>query len=298
MPTPRVSVQAKANEPGRFQLLKCCQISDIKNPFCHFLFIQKDTKTRNVFVTLLDGTRHKNHRVDKCGRYVEIFFESQHAQQYLKKDVSERFYGKEQMDRAIISSVNQTDMHSEELEKILKTDISPIGWRIGEYIAITAMEKFFQANIYHDPNRETTSPNANLTGPDLVGTIKMKDKTVFLLGEVKTSGHAQRPPAVMHKLATELKGLDGIYEARAKTAIRWMLLHKDEYDKDAIDEALENYPHRKIVGALVRDTEPDIKDMLQAYTKLVASLSKNTFLLMVALYIPIKIDDFEKFMVA
>ena len=228
---------------------------------------------------------------------MEILFDTQYAQQYLREDVSKRFYGKEQTDHAIMSSVNETGMHSEELEKVLKADIKPKGWRIGEYIAITAMEKFFQASIYHDPNLETTSPNANLTGPDLVGTARMESKIVFLL-EVKTSGSTEQPPKVTHDLASELEELNDIYGARAKTAIRWMLLHKNEYDKDAIDEALENYQHKKIAGVLVRDTEPNIKDMLQGYTKLLASLSKSMFLLMITLYMPIKIDDFEKFMVA
>ena len=64
---------------------------------------------------------------------MEILFDVQYAQQYLREEVSARFYNKEQTDQAIMSSVNETGMRIEELKKIIKTDVRAEGWRIGEY---------------------------------------------------------------------------------------------------------------------------------------------------------------------
>ena len=121
--------------------------------------------------------------------------------------------------------------------------------------------------------------------------------TVFLLGEVKTPSSAKTSRSAMRKLLSELEELNNVYGARAKASIRWMLMHKSEYDENAIDAALKNYRRRKVTGVLVRDTTPNRNDMLQEYEKLLSNLSEGMFLLMVALYMPIKIDDFKKFMV-
>lgn len=245
----------------------------------------------------MNETRNIYDQTDSHGRCIGMQFDVRYAEQYLKADVSERFYNKRKTDGEM-SSVNETGMNTEELENILKTDTKPEGWRIGEYIAMTAMEKFFETKLYHDPNRETTSPNAILTGPDLVGTARLNGMIVFLIGEVKTSCSTKSPPRVMYDLISELKGLGNVDGERAKAAIRWMVLHKQEYDENSIDRASENYRRRKITGVLVRDTAPDRNDILNGYERLLPTLSEDMFLLMIALYMPIKIDDFNKFMVA
>lgn len=268
-----------------------CKLDIIRS----YIIIERH-KILQIYVDSLNGTRKTYEQIDSHGRYVRMQFDIKYAEQYLKEDVSERFYNKKQTD-SVVASVSETGMSTKDLENILKTDIKPKGWRVGEYIAITAMEKFFKAKLYHDPNRETTSPNAILAGPDLVGTTRLKDVTVFLIGEVKTSSSTSSPPNVMYDLISELDGLGDIYGERAKAAIKWMILHKKEYDEGAINAALENYRRRKITGVLVRDTIPNRNDMLQGYVKLLSHLSEDIFLLMVALYMPIKIDDFNRFLV-
>lgn len=245
----------------------------------------------------MNGTRHIYDHTDSHGSCVRVQFDVKYAEQYLNEDVSERFYNRKQPG-GILSSVHETGMQTEGLEHILKTDIEPEGWRIGEYIAIAAMEKFFAAKLYRYPNRETTSDDAIVTGADLVGTTRLNGVTVFLIGEVKTSSSPRSPPRVMDDLVSELEGLSDVYGKRASAAIRWMVLHKNEYDESAIDEASENYQRRKVTGVLVRDTTSNRNDLLQGYERLLSNLSEDMFLLMIALYMPIKIDNFNKFMVA
>lgn len=244
----------------------------------------------------MDETHNAYEKTDTRGRCVGMEFEDKYAVQYLKL-VSDRFYNKMQTDDEM-SSMDKTGMKTGDLEKILKSGTKPAGWRIGEYIAITALEKFFDAKIYHDPNRETTSPNAILAGPDLIGTARLKSTMVFLLGETKTSSSTRYPLPIMNNLVSELEGLSKVDGERANAAIRWLILHRKDYDENAIDEASQNYQRRKITGVLVRDTHPNRNDMLPGYDKLLPSLSEDTFLLMIALYLPIKISDFDKFMVA
>ena len=239
----------------------------------------------------MNETYNTYEQIDSNGRCVGIQFDAEYAKQYLKKDVSDRFYNK-RAPTDVLSSVHETGMDVEMLEKILMEDIEPKGWFIGEYITITAMEKFFESKIYHYPNRETTSPNASMAGADLIGTTKLKGKTVFLLGEVKTSSSTKSPLHVMYNLISELDGLSDVCGVRAKTAIRWMLLHKDEYGKSAIKEAYENYSRRKIAGVLVRDTDSNKNDIMPGYVKLLPKLPEDMFLLMVALYMPININEF------
>ena len=137
-----------------------------------------------------------------------------------------------------------------------------------------------------------------MAGADLIGTTLLENKTVFLIGEVKTSSSPKSPPGITYKLATELKELSDVEGSRVTSAVRWLMLHKNNFDESAINEAYENYQYRKITGMLVRDTSPNKKDMEKKYLKLLSSLSEDIFLLMVALYMPIKIDDFKKYMVA
>ena len=97
-------------------------------------------------------------KTDPHGSYVGMRFDLEYAKQYLRKDVSDRFYNKKQIEN-VLASVNQAQMSIEDLTNKLKSNVRLEGWRIGEYIAIVAIEKFFGVKICHDPNLETTSTN-------------------------------------------------------------------------------------------------------------------------------------------
>ena len=66
----------------------------------------------------MNETHNAYDRTDAHGRYVGIQFDIEYAERYLREDVSERFYNKEQA-YGVISSVSKTGMSTEELENML-----------------------------------------------------------------------------------------------------------------------------------------------------------------------------------
>ena len=143
---------------------------------------------------------------------------------------------------------------------------------------------------------------------NIVGFSKSNIKTVFVFGKVKTSGDTCSPPGVIcdnSGMVCQLENIKGSDEIK-NSLIRW-LAHKSNDKKD--DHPLRkdfinacktffksNKKKLKIVGVLIRDTGPNERDLESAYRRLVKDINPQIFLGLLAIYLSIKINSFEKIM--
>ncbi len=174
-------------------------------------------------------------------------------------------------------------------------------WRIGEAFAEFHLEDCHSCRFYYNELRDARNVNGNKTGADLVGFIELGEDTVFLFGEVKTSNEEKYPPQVLysrHGMIDQLKNLATNPQTK-NTIVRYLgfkvkdLESGNPFKADYL-KALQNYYIDKfsLVGVLVRDTTSNVKDIETRYKALKTSISA-TGLKMLALYIPIKMGDWN-----
>lgn len=159
-------------------------------------------------------------------------------------------------------------------------------WKVGECIAECFLEDCKQAVL---PNPHRQNPRASPAGPDLAGFSKENAQTLFLFGEVKTSKQERWPPAIMGEMASQLHDIASC-ETKRRDLIRWLLneLGSDQM-KDAPAALISYLSGRyKIVGALIRDTEPRESDISAACSKI--KKNSGVMLALYAIYLPVSVE--------
>lgn len=181
-------------------------------------------------------------------------------------------------------------------------------WRIGEAFAHVILEEHFNVRFYWNEKRDARNPNGNKTGADLVGFIEIDDNVLFLFGEVKTSSENKYPPQVMTSQdGMEEQLIDLIKNCEKRRFLIQYLSNKTRslddshpFKKD-YKKALENYYSKfsytntnfQIIGVLVRhNVNSNEKDVSKSYKK-VKSLISKAGLKLIALYLPITMEDFK-----
>ena len=233
--------------------------------------------------------------------------------EYLSSRVRGRFYDIEGT-KALIEEFR--DIPSTGFEERLLIDIfstsPPIDdWKIGEALAECYLEDFEKVRFYYPSSRDAKNPKANLQGADLVGFVDVDEETtIFLFGEVKTSGDKNSPPQVMYGrsgMIDQLRDIKNNPNLR-KSLIRWLgfkvkaLSDDDPFKKD-YQKALKVYlkegaEHKYFLfGILIRDTEPKDTDLKSRYESLKSDLSNGAQLKLVALYIPMPIKDMKDYII-
>ena len=167
-------------------------------------------------------------------------------------------------------------------------------WRVGESFAECFLEDRKGASFPHPYSRDQRNPLASPAGPDLAGYYTDGRETLFLLGEVKTTGDKSRPPGVAEDLRRQMEMLRPGRD-RAEFLIQW-LLNKEAFAGGArgmerFREALVAYAkHRlRIVGVLISDREPDQRDLDAAFARLGRGTVADERLDLVALYVPVPV---------
>lgn len=173
------------------------------------------------------------------------------------------------------------------------------------------LEDFEKIRFYYPPSRDARNPKANLQGADLVGFIDIDETTtIFLFGEVKTSGDKNSPPQVMRGesgMINELRRIKNDPSLR-EAIIRWLgfkvkdLPDDDPFKKDyrkALKIYIKDDAENKyfLLGVLVRDTTPRDTDLKSRYESLKSELTRKVRLKLIALYIPIPIEEMKKHIV-
>ncbi len=232
---------------------------------------------------------------------------------YLSSRVRARFYDIEGTE-ALIEEFR--DIPSTGFEERLLIDIfsisPPIDERkIGEALAECYLEDFEKVRFYYPSSRDSKNPKANLQGADLVGFVDVDEETtIFLFGEVKTSGDKNSPPKVMYDksgMIDQLRNIKNNSDLRNQL-VKWLGFKAKELPnkvsfKEDYRKALKVYLKKEVkhkyflFGVLVRDTEPKETDLKSRYESLKSDLSNGVQLKLVALYIPIPIEDMKDYII-
>jgi len=161
------------------------------------------------------------------------------------------------------------------------------------------LEQEFSCRFHWNENRDARNPRGNKTGADLVGFIELNGQVLFLFGEVKTSSEtASRPPQVMTNKGGIENQLRDLYQNREKRRIlisylksKAMLYPEGHSFKEDFDAGLRTYYSGEgtcqLVGILVRDVEPDEKDLSPSFNRLKKEIAEPKGLNLLAIYLPI-----------
>jgi len=173
------------------------------------------------------------------------------------------------------------------------------------------LEDFEKVRFYYPSSRDAKNPKANLQGADLVGFVDVDEETtIFLFGEVKTSGDKNSPPQVMYGrsgMIDQLRDIKNNPNLR-KSLIRWLgfkvkalsddVPFKKDYQKALKVYLKEGAEHKYFLfGILIRDTEPKDTDLKSRYESLKSDLPNGAQLKLVALYIPMPIKDMKDYII-
>ncbi len=251
---------------------------------------------------------------NKWSAYQGIVLKEDGFVEYLSSRVRVRFYDVEGTEALIeeFRDIPSTGFEERSLIDIFSTSPPIDDWKIGETLAECYLEDFEKVRFYYPSSRDAKNPKANLQGADLVGFIDVNEETtIFLFGEVKTSGDTNSPPQVMYGRSGMIDQLRNIKNDpyMRKSLIRWLgFKAKEQRDDDPFKKdyrkALKIYLKEEtehkyfLFGILVRDTEPKDTDLKARYESLKSDLSKGVQLKLVALYIPMPIKDMKNHIIS
>ncbi|RLF99716.1 hypothetical protein DRN58_04660 [Thermococci archaeon] len=232
---------------------------------------------------------------------------------YLSSRVKDRLYDIEGINFLVeeFENLASTGFERDILIDIFSTLQSIENWKIGEALAECYLEDYERVKFYYPPSRDLRNPKTNLQGADLVGFIDIDEETtIFLFGEVKTSGDESSPPKIMYGRSGMIDQLCEIKNNPdlRKSLIKWLgfkvklLSDKDPFKKDYrkalkiyIQEGMEDKYY--LIGILIRDTIPKETDLKSRYKSLKDDLTKEARLKLIALYIPIRIKEMERYVI-
>lgn len=190
-----------------------------------------------------------------------------------------------------------------DIQALEEENIQVQNFRVGEAYAEVILKQEFSCRFYWNELRDARNPKGNKTGADLVGFIEENGQVLFLFGEVKTSSEiANRPPQVMTGADGIERQLRDLYNNRIKRQIlisylknkisQFVVDHPFRLDYDASVRAyystLENY---HLTGVLIRDVEPDERDLSVSYNRLKTHILEPKGLKLLSLYLPIQQND-------
>jgi hypothetical protein len=252
-------------------------------------------------------TTHYHHNDSAKRKYIGISVNDGECRGHLKNDVKDNLIDREEWQ----DSLNRLNALREETgftpSPELLTDIQALEnqeiecqqFRVGEAYTEIILEQEFSCRFHWNENRDARNPKGNKTGADLVGFIEIDGEVLFLFGEVKTSSEvANRPPQVMtsaHGIEAQLRDL---YNDKAKRLVLISYLkskmrhypvgHQFRSDFDSSFRAYySGLCDYQLIGVLVRDVEPDVRDLHESYLRLQAQILNPKGIKLLALYLPI-----------
>lgn len=201
--------------------------------------------------------------------------------------------------RAELKALAGTGVATEFVDKSLRSVPAPQDWEVGEALA--------ECLLGHDPSREVhwpwnraserRTPRGSSPGPDLVGFARVGGEMLLLFGEVKTSANPKCPPSVMkgsHGMESQLVRL-ALRHDIGMTLLNWLRPKcQDPPFLQYFQESAKRYLESEgrvalLVGALIRDTHPDERDLAGSGASLKNQTDNQTRIDLVAWYLPTSI---------
>lgn len=197
-----------------------------------------------------------------------------------------------------LSSLASTGFAQDSLKAILEAEHpEERDWAVGEALAEAWLSREHGVVWPWNMERDKRTPLASLPGADLVGFVTNGSETRLALGEVKCSSDSGTPPNVMtghHGMAHQLESLAtdiGILH----TLIRWLQPRcrgngAEPHFNAAISLLLQSGNKAiSLFGVLVRDTQPDEKDLRNRGKHLGSIVKAPAKCYLLALYLPCSI---------
>jgi hypothetical protein len=201
-------------------------------------------------------------------------------------------------------SIATTGFADNRLKEIFSEKLPPEPWKIGEALAECFLEDADNVRFPWNGCRDQKVDAASLPGADLVGFKGQNENVRFLFGEVKTSDDASnRPPKVMYGrtgMTTQLENLKTSAETR-RLLVKWFGFRakNSSWESDyrtSLTAYISSDECVCLQGALVRDCEPDIKDLASRGKALSINIPANMGISLYGIYCSCGITDFPALM--
>jgi len=221
---------------------------------------------------------------------------------FMTSDVASRLHDEEGATafETHLRGLTNTGFAIDSLNEILAADVpEERDWAVGEAMAEAYLARKHQITWPWNMERDKRTPKASLPGADLVGFEVVGAVVRLALGEVKASTDPSTPPNVMNgrsgmghqidHLATNLSLINQL--------LRWLLPRcKGTRHEASFNSAITlflNSGNKAIAlfGVLVRDTQPNERDLRPRGRTLAQNLQPPTTCHLVALYLPCTMSD-------
>jgi len=194
-----------------------------------------------------------------------------------------------------LNSLAATGFAHDSLQVILEAEQpEERDWAVGEAIAEAWLGREHGVVWPWNMERDKRTPQASLPGADLVGFVTRGSETRLVLGEVKCSSDSNTPPNVMtgrHGMTRQLESL-ATDIGLLHTLIRWLQPRcrgnsAEPQFNAAISLLLQSgNKAMSLFGVLVRDTQPDEKDIRNPSQHLSNIVKDPAKCHLLALYLP------------
>ncbi|MBF0626129.1 MAG: hypothetical protein HQL82_15140 [Magnetococcales bacterium] len=196
---------------------------------------------------------------------------------------------------ALLAGLAATDFAKERLEQVLQTETEtePEPWRVGEAVAETYLSHHRQCHFPWPDSRDERKSGSSLPGADLVGIQQDCQGHRLAFGEVKTSSETKYPPNLLYGqegLKKQLEDLQGEASIREKLfeylALRATGKGWQASFQTAAARYLQNDRDVCIFGVLIRDVQPDGKDLKTRVSALASTNTAPMVVELIAIYLP------------
>lgn len=190
-----------------------------------------------------------------------------------------------------------TDFEMERLRTVFSVDEGTIkNWQVGEALACAYLESHRDCLIPWNTQRDLRTPRASLPGVDICGIRSFEGSDQFFFCEVKTSTDKHYPPHVASQnphsggLIAQVEELCD-NESIRNTVIRYLAIRaKGATWQGRFCNAAKGYVNAEkrmsVFGFLVRDVEPNVKDLKKRVTDFGES-PEGFHVEFLALYLPL-----------
>lgn len=221
---------------------------------------------------------------------------------FMSNDVSSRLHDEEGNAEfeAHLRRLPSTGFGRESLDAILNAKVpEERDWAVGEAIAEAYLSREYAVIWPWNMARDKRNPNASLPGADLIGFTNIDGVEYLVLGEVKSSSENRYPPQVMSGKSGMTHQIDVLANdlSRIHQILRWLLFRckKTQYEAsfNAVVRLFLDSCNRDIAlfGVLIRDTQPNERDLRVRGQTLAGSLQAPTTCRLIAIYLPCTIAD-------
>jgi hypothetical protein len=189
------------------------------------------------------------------------------------------------------------------IEELVCSKPAPEPWEVGEALAECFLEVWYEIIWPWNSGRDRRTPKASLPGADLIGFTVDDQGPVFVFGEVKTSDDAHAPPQVLYGRSGMIQQLERLATRKdiQFSLIKWLRprCRNTEY-WPLYEGAAQRYINSngldiRLVGCLMRDTQPDERDLQSRARALAALISTPCLAGLHAWYIPVPIKEWKRF---